>query len=251
MSQATLEVREEVRRRVDRGIRGFEDWYRRVKGDLYLEAEETEILAALDLDPTHTLIDAGCGGGRFTLLAAPRCRWVRAVDLSSVAVETTVERSRSLGLRNVSPHVADLVDGLGGIEPADRVLCVQAIQHIPTASDRLQAVKSLLDSLRPDGRLVVSVFNGGRFMDQIRGKPREFVDQKADWLYYYRFLAGELSGLLKLAGLREVRVRSLLNLPGRVYQWPTTRALLPLDRLLGRSPIGRGLGIYLLATGRR
>lgn len=251
MSEVTLQVRQEVRRRVNQNIRGFEDWYRRVKGNLYLEAEENEVLQALDLAPTHSLIDAGCGGGRFTLLCAPRCRRVLAADLSPVAAETTVERARSLGLRNVEPHVADLVDGLGDIESADRILCVQAIQHIPTATDRLRAVRGLCERLRPEGKLVVSVFNGGRWMDRLRGKPREHVDPKADWLYYYRFLADELGGLLRLAGLREVVVRSIVNLPGRVYQWPGARSLLALDRGLGRTPLGRGLGIYLLAIGRR
>lgn len=245
-----IQTRDELRRRVDRGIRGFEEWYRAEKGDHYLRAEESAVLRALELEPDSTVIDAGCGAGRFTLLLAPRCRQVRAVDLSPVAVETTLERARERGLSNVTGSACDLADGVPG-EPADRVVAVQVLTFFPGERNRLRAVESLRNALCPGGRLVVTVFNGGRWMDRLRGRPRECIVPAGGWYYYFRFLSGELAELFREAGLGKVRVRGLLNLPGRVYRWPGSRCLAPLDGALGRLPLGGGLGIYLLASAVR
>ncbi len=249
----STQVREEMRRRVDRHIRGFEDWYSRDKGAAYVEAEERAILEALDLRPGHAAIDAGCGGGRFTLLMAPRCSRVLATDLSPVAAATTLERAQALGLCNVRTAVADLVDGLPD-EAADRILAAGVLPLIPTHEDRRRALEGLRRSLRPGGRLVVTAFNGRRFMDLLRGRGAERIDaQNAEnsWFYRYFHSAGELRAALEEAGLREVDVLPAINLPGRTYRWPIARALAPLDRLLGKLPIGRGMGIYLLGTGVR
>jgi cyclopropane fatty-acyl-phospholipid synthase-like methyltransferase len=243
-------VREELRRRVDGGIRDFESWYRAEKGEFYLRAEERAVLRALELEPGATLIDAGCGGGRFTLLAARRCRGVQALDFSAVAAATTAERAERLGLRNVTSTVADITRRLPG-EPADRVLAVQTIQHIAGAVERRQAVINLRQALRPGGKLVVTTFNGGRLMDRLRGLPREWSDPGLNWYYYYRFLASELAALLFQAGLRGVKVESVLHLPGRLYRSSAAAWLAPLDRALGRLALGRALGIYLIGSGWR
>lgn len=250
MSIDTVEVRRELRRRVNLGIQDFEGWYRAQKGDLYVQSEEAAVLDALDLRPDSTVIDAGCGGGRFSLLLAPRARSVRAIDFSPVAVRTTLDRARRGGLTNVLGEVADLTEGFLG-EPADRIVSVQTLQHIPTFGERLQAACVLRDALRPGGRLVATVFNGGRWMDRLRGRGRESIDPEQSWYYSYRFTATDLSFLLELAGLARVRVEGLINLPGRLYRWPLARSLRPADRILGRSPFGPALGIYLLATGVR
>jgi len=245
-----LQVRDELRRRVDHTIHDFEGWYRSEKGGEYLRAEESAVLRALDLRPGLTAIDAGSGGGRFTLLLAERCRQVRAVDLSEVAARATLRRARGAGHHHVTAAVADIAEGIPG-DPADRVVSVQAIQHIPTGEGRLRAVVALSRALRPGGRLVISVFNGGRWMDRLRGRARERVDPTQAWYYYYRFLPAELATLLRAAGLEQVRVRAAVNLPGRVYRWPGSGLLAPLDRALGASPAGLALGIYLVATGLR
>ncbi len=240
-----------MRRRVDRTIRGFEDWYSRAKGAAYVETEESAILEALDLRPGHSAIDAGCGGGRFTLLMAPRCRRVLAMDASPVAAETTLERARALGLANVRTAVADLVDGLPD-EAADRILAAGVLPLIPTHEDRRRTFEGLRRSLRPGGKLVVTAFNGRRFVDRLRGRSQERIDPhnpENSWFYRYFHSADELRAALEEVGFREVKVLPVINLPGRIYRWPIARALAPLDRLLGKLRLGRGLGIYLLATG--
>ncbi len=250
MSIDTVQVRRELRRRVNLGIRDFEGWYRAQKGDHYVQSEEAAVLDVLDIRPDSTVIDAGCGGGRFSLLLAPRARWVRAVDFSPVAVRATLDRARLQGLANVCGEVADLTEGLLG-EPADRIVSVQTLQHIPTFAERLQAACTLRDALRPGGRLVATVFNGDRWLDRLRGRRRESIDPEQSWYYSYRFTATDLTFLLELAGLAQVRVEGLINLPGRLYRWPLAGSLRPADRFLGRSRLGTALGIYLLATGVR
>lgn len=45
-------------------------------------AEDRELLQRLDLQPSHSLADIGCGTGRLACAAARLCREVPAIDIS-------------------------------------------------------------------------------------------------------------------------------------------------------------------------
>lgn len=65
------------------------------------------LLALVELEPHHSVLDVGCGCGFATLAAARLARTATGADLSSPLVEVAVERARSASLENAEFVVAD------------------------------------------------------------------------------------------------------------------------------------------------
>ena len=119
--------------------------------------EEAKYAVILDLcgnGPFGRALEIGCGEGLFTLLLAPRCHSLLAVDISSRAVRRA--RDRLAHYRGVVARAASLPAGYPD-GPFDLVVASDVLYYCPT--DELQsAARRIADSLAVGGRFVAIHF---------------------------------------------------------------------------------------------
>lgn len=109
----------------------------------------------LPLASTGTVLDVGCGVGRWSRRLASRGGHVVGIDLSPAMVAEAVRRTTIAGLSERSRfQVADITE-LDLRERFDTVWCVTVLQHLMDQTDLLRAVRGLVRHLAPDGRLIV------------------------------------------------------------------------------------------------
>lgn len=103
----------------------------------------------------RAILDAGCGSGVFTFELAKRHpeAKVLGVDSDHELVDRANEIARRAGLANCEFQEGD-VTKLGFDDAFDLVLSVDNLEHVP---DDIGAMRTLLHTLRPGGRLVVHV----------------------------------------------------------------------------------------------
>jgi SAM-dependent methyltransferase len=101
------------------------------------------------------VLDIGSGPGVGTCALAEHFpgAQVVAVDSSMAMLERTVERAAARGLAvRVGTHLADLADGLEGLEPADLIWASMSLHHV---GDGVGALRALRDLLQPEGLIVI------------------------------------------------------------------------------------------------
>jgi SAM-dependent methyltransferase len=103
----------------------------------------------------RTILDAGCGSGVFTYELAKRHpeAQVLGVDSDPELVSRANEVASRAGIANCRFQEGD-VTRLGFDEAFDLVLSVDNLEHV---EDDTEAMRTLLHTLRPGGRLVVHV----------------------------------------------------------------------------------------------
>jgi SAM-dependent methyltransferase len=139
----------------------------------------------------ETVLEVGCGAGRFTEILAAGGAEVWAVDATS-AIDATHE---TLGDQpNVHLLQADLFDL--PFEPGsfDRVLCYGVLQHTP---DPRAAFLALVEQVRPGGVLATDVYRRAEYVDRWSAKrlwrplttrlPRRWLRRIVEW-YVPRWL---------------------------------------------------------------
>lgn len=126
--------------------------------------------AEIGLEPTHRVLDVGCGNGLTSIEAARRAREVTGVDLSSAMLD--VARGRAAGLTNVTFVQADVQ--IAALDPAgyDRVISRNGTMFF---GDPVAAFTNLGRALVPGGRLVMQVW-------------QPYAEQ--EWLRAFREVAG-------------------------------------------------------------
>lgn len=108
------------------------------------------------------VLDIGSGPGVGTCELAEHFpgAQVVAVDSSPAMLERVVERAVARGLaERVGTHLADLADGLEGLEPADLIWASMSLHHV---GDEVAALRALRDVLRPEG--LIAIVELGRAM---------------------------------------------------------------------------------------
>jgi 2-polyprenyl-3-methyl-5-hydroxy-6-metoxy-1,4-benzoquinol methylase len=125
------------------------------------------------------VLDAGCGSGVLSCLAARGARSVLGFDASPEMVELAETRRRCEGLVNATFRVARLeeTDILAG-RRFDLVLCSSVLEYV---DDYWRAISWLAMSLSPTGVLVFSMPNGSslyrkaeRIVFRLTGRPVYF-----------------------------------------------------------------------------
>lgn len=108
--------RERVKRFYDSQVAACPDWPAvlgvgsALAADLRIDEEWRRFLAAVPLTDAMTVVELGCGAGRWCERIAPRVRHVVGVDLSGVAIEAARRSADARGLRNVAYVQAPLED---------------------------------------------------------------------------------------------------------------------------------------------
>jgi SAM-dependent methyltransferase len=81
-----------------------------------------------EIEPRHTVMDVGAGGGRLALPISMRCKQVVAVEPSASMGSILEEEAKSMGRENVVLVTSTWEEA--EVEPADVVLCVQVLYTV-------------------------------------------------------------------------------------------------------------------------
>jgi protein-L-isoaspartate(D-aspartate) O-methyltransferase len=103
---------------------------------------------ALDVKPTHRVLEIGTGSGYQAAVLSLLAKEVYTIERYAALLEEALKRIGELGLRNIHARVGDGNDGWPEAAPFDRIMLTAAAVSIPQA---------LVDQLAPDGIMVVPV----------------------------------------------------------------------------------------------
>lgn len=109
----------------------------------------------LQVTPADTVLDVGCGIGRWSLPMAERGARVTGVDLSAYMVDQARRRSQAQGLAERCLFLEGDVAELALEQQFSRILMVTVLQHILDDQRCQQAIERLAAHLAPTGSLVV------------------------------------------------------------------------------------------------
>jgi len=104
----------------------------------------------LDFLEGKTILEVGCGAGRFTEHLVRNAKQVIAADLSEA-----VHSNAALGALNLLAIQADLYDLPSFSEPIDVIFCRGVIQHTPDPS---ASIRALFDQVKPGGLIIFDVY---------------------------------------------------------------------------------------------
>lgn len=161
---------------------------------LYMAGIEA-VLRWLRPERHHLVLDAACGTGLTIEKYVHRCSATIGLDLSlkSLIHARTKLNSRSVGLVKGELTTLPFVSNT-----FDRVLCANAIQHIPTIRLRASAIKELARVSKPGATVVVSCHNFSLIKKRSgwSKEKRGAGSHSGPVQYIYRFDKEELLDLL-------------------------------------------------------
>ena len=181
-----------------------------------------------------TVVDVGCGAGDLVAWLGERGYDVRGIDLSEPIVRAAREHLRERGLNPDWIEQCSIESFIERGELADNIVSTDCLEHI---EDDAAAFDSLVTSLRPGGRLIVSV----------PAMPSLFGPKDVAVGHYRRYTAERLRGFADRPDVRieELRYWNLLGVA------PTFVAVRVLKRAVNDSfRFGApGLGNRMLRRG--
>lgn len=132
--------------------------------------EAEQIVAALGLDSSATVLDMGCGTGAFAIHAAPHYRKIYAVDVAKAMLARARRKAKKAGLTNIEFRRGGFLTYEHADDPVDAIVSVVALHHLPDFW-KLVGLHRLASMLKPDGRLylfdVVFSFDIGRYTPSV------------------------------------------------------------------------------------
>ena len=103
---------------------------------------------ALDVEPTHTVLEIGTGSGYQAAILSKLARRVHTIERHRPLAEISRARFDALKLRYITPHLGDGSKGWPHAAPFDRIIVTCAADEIPQA---------LLQQLAIGGVMIVPV----------------------------------------------------------------------------------------------
>jgi protein-L-isoaspartate(D-aspartate) O-methyltransferase len=127
------------------------------------------MIEMLDLDPTHKVLEIGCGSGYQAAVLSELAGQVHTIEVIPALARHAEKTLFELGYTQVHVHVGDGSQGWAEASPYDRIIVAAAAPEVPQA---------LLEQLSENGRLVAPV--GGRGVQQLetwQRKRRKYFHQ--------------------------------------------------------------------------
>ena len=243
-------IKELERRNRDLGAERFLENLERSRGPFQLAAEERVYCGLLSPASTDRMLDAGAGVGRQAISIAPKIERLVCADISANCLEVLKATARARGVDNIDIIQSDLRDLPSSLGPFDGAYSVEVLQHIPSAQERIGAMRAMHSLLKPGGICLVGVSCWGVRSWREGARKEGWWGRGERRLYHRYFTPSELRGLMSSAGFEQVRLYGLIMWPGRV-----TRLLPPalswVESACSAIPAFAGLGRYVVATGRK
>jgi SAM-dependent methyltransferase len=115
------------------------------------DREYAALKRMLALEPTDTLLDAGCGDGFWTARFARHCAHVTGVDPE----KRSIQQARRLHHAPNTTYITGVGERLPFRDQTfDKVVSVSSLEHF---ADPLQGLREMARVLKPGGRLAISV----------------------------------------------------------------------------------------------
>jgi len=108
---------------------------------------------ALQLKPSHRVLEVGTGSGYQAAILAKLCKRVYTIERHAVLAAQAQERFKKLHLFNVDIRVSDGARGWPGQAPFDRIIVTAAAENPPP---------ELLNQLNVKGLMVIPIDRGGQ-----------------------------------------------------------------------------------------
>ena len=153
----------DVESRHEKQLRNETASSQQVTGPAWYENEQnlSEIiptLEALSVNSGMTMLELGCGDGRYTVQLAGMCKWIVALDFSVESLRILAQRCKNL--KNVVLVLGDISSVKVGSAHFDRVFSTLA-SNLPTREHRQTMYHLATQALKPDGRFVFSAHHHG------------------------------------------------------------------------------------------
>ncbi len=95
------------------------------------KAEAESIINLTNLKKNHTVIDLGAGTGAFSIEAAPYCKMIYAVDVSSTMLAIIKQKAKENGIKNIKYINAGFLTYKHAGALADLIITKAALHHLP------------------------------------------------------------------------------------------------------------------------
>jgi ubiquinone/menaquinone biosynthesis C-methylase UbiE len=112
--------------------------------------EELKLLETLGLNDQSSVIDFGAGTGQFTIVVAPKCARVIAVDVSPVMLDVLDEKVKNSELSNIEIIRSGFLTYEHIGQPVDFVYSRFALHHLPDFW-KVMALKRIRSMIRKGG----------------------------------------------------------------------------------------------------
>jgi 2-polyprenyl-3-methyl-5-hydroxy-6-metoxy-1,4-benzoquinol methylase len=232
------------------GYQGYIQILQSSGGAFRLQAEAGTYLRYMSPRMGERVLDAGAGVGRLAVVVAPRVKRLVCVDLSANALQVLESEAKARGIHNVETVQSDLCAIPSSLGPFDSAYSVEVLGLIPSHRERRASVQRLYNLLKPGGKCLVSVscWNFRTRLAEVKKEGLWGTGEKQMYTYY--FTSRELRALLQETGFRDIQLRGLIILPGRI-----TRHLPPSFSFVETwcsmvTPLA-GIGRLVIAMGSR
>lgn len=183
-----------------------------------------ELVEAIGLKPTDTVLEIGTATGKLAMALAPLCRQVYAIDISGTMLAYAREKAAKQGLGNIEFIRAGFLSYHCVDSELDAIITKMSLHHLPDHWKAI-ALKRLCNMLKPGGKLYlkdamfsVEVGDFSAAADSwISSTREESGDRPADAVV--TFIRDEyptyywiMEGLLKRAGFHIDRANTLYDL---------------------------------------
>ncbi len=184
---------------------------------------EKALVARLGIRAGHTVIDLGCGAGRFSVQAALAGARVEAVDVSQTMLTNAQKQAEAAGVEpQIQFHHAGFLTYAHKAEPVNVIVTKLVLHHLPDFW-KMAALLQMADLLKPGGTLylqdVAYSFNPIEYKSQIQTWiDQATVTDDAGWAKQdfeahvreeYSTFTWILEGLLQRAGFKIVEADSV------------------------------------------
>ncbi len=193
------------------------------------------------LEQNHTILDIGCGDGRYALEVVQSCKFVNALDISEEAVKDLRRHITDRNLTNMKVFISEpplSIRQLFSEVSLDGVMLIFGVlSHIVEQNVRHRLLSEIYSSLKHNGFLVLSVPSGcRRFLNEQKIQSSSTIaytrqnDGEVLKFNYKLFYIEELREELRNAGFNDVKIVSESILPetfvvnSRILGW--------IDRIL-------------------
>jgi SAM-dependent methyltransferase len=215
-------------------------WYENEHNYEHNLMEMIPTMEALSANQDKTILELGCGDGRYTVALAGQCQWILAVDFSIESLRILQQRLQSP--QNVGLILGDVTTMKVCAAHFDRVFST-LVSNLPTPEHRHAMYRLAAHALKRDGRFVFSTHHHG--CKQKLSGERKLGRYIEGGIYRYNFTVGECKAEVRQY-FKVVEAR-----PIQIY-FPFARRLrLPLvaqSRFFERIPLLNGLGGLVLCT---